>query len=147
MTPGLSSASAYSLVKTDVITSYSIHYTKLYEEGEYFVSDVLEITKRAYPFRDVTKQDIEAVLEMLAGDYEHDKNIPVRPRLLYDRIHESVEGDNYSRMLAVSAGGTIPDKGLFAVKTDVITSYSIHYTKLYELVIYTVQKKITKKHW
>ena len=37
--------------------------------------------------------------------------------MLYDRIHGRVEGDPYSRMLAVSAGGTIPDKGLYAVKT------------------------------
>jgi ATP-dependent Lhr-like helicase len=29
-----------------------------------------------------------------------------------------VEGDAYSRMLAVSAAGTIPDKGLFTVKTE-----------------------------
>lgn len=42
----------------------------------------------------------------------------MRPRLLYDRLHERVEGDGYSRMLAVSAGGTIPDKGLYAVKTE-----------------------------
>ena len=37
---------------------------------------------------------------MLAGDYEHERDIPVRPRILYDRIHEKVEGDGYSRMLA-----------------------------------------------
>ena len=35
-----------------------------------------------------------------------------------DRIHEKVEGDGYSRMLAISAGGTIPDKGLYTVKTE-----------------------------
>ena len=55
---------------------------------------------------------------MLAGDYEHAQDIPVRPRLLYDRIHETVEGDAYSRMLAISAGGTIPDRGLYTVKTQ-----------------------------
>jgi hypothetical protein len=55
---------------------------------------------------------------MLAGDYEHDRDIPVRPRVLYDRIHDRVDGDAYSRMLAVSAGGTIPDKGLYTVRTE-----------------------------
>ena len=53
-----------------------------------------------------------------AGDYEHGREIPVRPRVLYDRIHERVTGDAYSRMLAVAAGGTIPDKGLYAAKTE-----------------------------
>lgn len=84
----------------------------------YEVDDVMKLLPRAWPFRNVTREDVKAVLGMLAGDYEHKKDIPVRPRILYDRIHERVEGDAYSRMLAVSAGGTIPDKGLYTVKTE-----------------------------
>lgn len=84
----------------------------------YQVDEVMELLPRAYPFREVTKEDVKEVLRMLAGDYEHNRNIPVRPRLLYDRINERVEGDPYSRMLAISAGGTIPDKGLYTVKTQ-----------------------------
>ncbi|WP_368379419.1 DEAD/DEAH box helicase, partial [[Clostridium] symbiosum] len=72
----------------------------------YSVDDVMGILCRAYPFRRVTKEDVRAVLRMLAGDYEHSREIPVRPRILYDRIHDRVTGDNYSRMLAVAAGGT-----------------------------------------
>jgi ATP-dependent helicase Lhr and Lhr-like helicase len=84
----------------------------------YDVEDVLEILTRSYTFRDVTKEDVRSVLCMLAGDYEHDRNIPVRPRVLYDRIHDHVIGDPYSRMLAISAAGTIPDKGELTVKTE-----------------------------
>ncbi len=84
----------------------------------YSIDDVMEILPGAYPFREVTREDVKDVLCMLAGDYEHERNIPVRPRVLYDRIHERVEGDAYSRMLAVSAGGTIPDRGLYTVKTE-----------------------------
>lgn len=84
----------------------------------YGLDEVMEILPRAYPFRGVTRGDVKDVLCMLAGDYEHERDIPVRPRILYDRIHERVEGDPYSRMLAVSAGGTIPDRGLYAVKTE-----------------------------
>lgn len=84
----------------------------------YELSEVMEILPRAWSFRHITREDVKAVLAMLAGDYEHEKDIPARPRVLYDRIHERVEGDGYSRMLAVSAGGTIPDKGLYTVKTQ-----------------------------
>ena len=84
----------------------------------YEVDEVMEILPRAWPFRRVTKEDVKALLAMLAGDYEHKREVPVRPRVLYDRIHERVEGDGYSRMLAVSGGGTIPDKGLYAVRTE-----------------------------
>ena len=83
----------------------------------YTLDDVMHVLSRAYPFQDVTREDVHDVLCMLAGDYEHKRDIPVRPRLLYDRIHEQVHGDPYSRMLATSAGGTIPDKGLYTVRT------------------------------
>lgn len=84
----------------------------------YEMADVMEILPRAWPFRKVTEEEVKRVLGMLAGDYEHEREVPVRPRILYDRIHGHVEGDGYSRMLAVSAGGTIPDKGLYTVRTE-----------------------------
>lgn len=94
------------------------HLVSMAAFGSYTLDEVLEILPRAWPFRNLTKEDVKSVLGMLAGDYEHSQDIPVRPRVLYDRIHEKVEGDGYSRMLAVSAGGTIPDKGLYAVRTE-----------------------------
>ncbi len=84
----------------------------------YSVTEVMPILSRAYPFMFVTEEDVKSVLRMLAGDYEHDRDIPVRPRILYDRINERVAGDTYSRMLAVSSGGTIPDTGQFAVRLE-----------------------------
>lgn len=94
------------------------HLVSMAAFKSYTLDEVMEILPRAWPFRAVTREDVEAVLEMLAGDYEHKRDVPVRPRVLYDRIHAVVEGDGYSRMLAVSAGGTIPDKGLYAVRTE-----------------------------
>ncbi|ABX41095.1 DEAD/DEAH box helicase [Lachnoclostridium phytofermentans] len=94
------------------------HLVSMATGDGYEVQEVLDILARAYPFREVTLKDIHDVLKMLAGDYEHEREIPVRPRILYDRIHDRVEGDPYSRMLAVSAGGTIPDKGLYQVKSE-----------------------------
>lgn len=94
------------------------HLVSMANGDGYEIDEAMEILARAYPFKDITKEDVKEVLCMLAGDYEHERNVPVRPRILYDRIHERVDGDPYSRMLAVSAGGTIPDKGLFTVKTE-----------------------------
>lgn len=86
--------------------------------ASYQLDEVMPLLQRAYPFRAVTRDDVHAVLCMLAGDFEHARDKPARPRLLYDRINGFIQGDAYSRMLAVSAGGTIPDKGLYAVKTE-----------------------------
>lgn len=94
------------------------HLVSIAANREYQVEGIMPVLKRAYPFRKLKIEDVRSVLRMLAGDYEHERNEPVRPRLLYDRIHDHVEGDSYSRMLAVAAGGTIPDRGMFAVKTE-----------------------------
>lgn len=94
------------------------HLVSMAAASEYTVEDVMDILARAWSFREVTKQDVASVLRMLAGDYEHKREVPARPRILYDRIHGRVTGDPYSRMLAVAAGGTIPDKGLYAAKTE-----------------------------
>lgn len=94
------------------------HLVSMAAFKSYEIDEVMEILPRAWPFYQITREDVKAVLSMLAGDYEHEKDIPARPRILYDRIHERVEGDGYSRMLAVSAGGTIPDKGLYTVRNE-----------------------------
>lgn len=93
------------------------HLISMAVGDDYNLGDVMALLARAYPFRSVTRDDVRAVLAMLAGDHEHRQDIPVRPRVLYDRIHEQIKGDAYSRMLAVSTGGTIPDRGLYAVRT------------------------------
>jgi len=94
------------------------HLVSMASGGGYQVDEVMEIVKRAYPFRDITLADVHSVLGMLAGDYEHKRDIPVRPRILYDRINGRVEGDAYSRLLAISTGGTIPNKGMYAVRAE-----------------------------
>ncbi len=94
------------------------HLVSMSAFKSYEIDEVMKILPRAWSFRNVTKEDVKSILNMLAGDYEHKREISVRPRILYDRIHEKVEGDGYSRMLAVSAGGTIPDKGLYTVRTE-----------------------------
>ena len=94
------------------------HLVSMAAGDGYTVGDAMETLSRAYPFREVTEDDVKSILQMLAGDYEHSRDIPVRPRILYDRVNGRVEGDAYSRMLAVSTGGTIPDTGMFTCKTE-----------------------------
>jgi ATP-dependent Lhr-like helicase len=58
--------------------------------------------------------ELVGVLSMLSGDYEHDEDMPRSPMITWDRINNTVKGNSYSKMLALS-GGTIPDKGYFGV--------------------------------
>ena len=68
------------------------HLVSMAAFKSYELDEVMEMLPRAWPFRHVTREEVKAVLGMLAGDYEHSHDIPVRPRILYDRIHERVGG-------------------------------------------------------
>ena len=94
------------------------HMVSMATAGTYTVDDVMVLLPHAYPFREVSREDVRGILHMLAGDYEHERDLPVRPRVIYDRINDRVEGDAYSRMLAASSPGTIPDTGMYAARTQ-----------------------------
>ena len=91
------------------------HLVSMAAMGEWTVDELLHLVRGAWPYREISKEQIMGVLGMLAGDYEHSEDQPARPRVLYDRIHETVSGDEYSRMLALRSGGTIPDRGWYRV--------------------------------
>ncbi len=93
----------------------SQHLVSMAAAGAYTVDEAVEILSRAYAYRRLASEDVKAVLGMLSGDYERMDDRPVKPRVVYDRLSGRVSGDAYTRMLALSAGGTIPDRGWFAV--------------------------------
>ena len=93
------------------------HLVSMASGDGYHVYEAEEILKRAYNFNKITRTELEGVLRFLAGDFEHELDNPVRPRVLYDRINGHVLGDAYSRLLALSAGGTIPDRGWYTVRS------------------------------
>lgn len=79
------------------------------------VDEALKTVNGAWNFRNVTREEMEGVLRMLAGDFEHAREAPVRPRLIYDRINGVISADGYTRMLAFSNVGAIPDRGWYGV--------------------------------
>lgn len=83
-------------------------------QGKWTEADILEVIRGAWSYRDLKESDFRKVLAMLAGDFEHMEDIPAKPRIYWDRQNRTLEGTGYSRMLAVSSSGTIPDRGYFA---------------------------------
>ncbi|MGE5289632.1 MAG: DNA glycosylase AlkZ-like family protein, partial [Micromonosporaceae bacterium] len=78
--------------------------------------DALEgVVRRAQPFRTLSRQVLEAVLDMLAGRYPSDQFAELRPRVVWDRVTGTLRGRPGGQRLAVTSGGTIPDRGLFGV--------------------------------
>ena len=93
----------------------SQHLLAMAVSEEITVEEALETANGAWNFRNIEKDELEDVLRMLAGDFEHDREKPVRPRLIYDRINGVFRGDSYTRMLAFANIGTIPDRGWYGV--------------------------------
>lgn len=91
------------------------HLVSMAAAADYTASEALMLLRRTWSYRALEMDRLEGVLRMLAGDFEHERDLPVRPRVLYDRLTGSVSGDSYTRMLACSSGGTIPDRGWFPV--------------------------------
>ncbi len=52
---------------------------------------------------------------MLAGAYPSDEFAELKPRVTWDRLTDVIEGRSDARVVAVTSGGTIPDRGLYPV--------------------------------
>src|SRR5437660_2365015 len=81
------------------------------------VDEVAEVAGGAYPFADCSRAVLESVLDMLAGRYPSDEFAELRPRIVWDRANDTLRARPGARMLAVTSGGTIPDRGLYGVFT------------------------------
>ncbi len=77
-------------------------------------AELLELVRRAYPYRKLALEDYDAILDMLSegiaarrgryGAYLH-----------RDRVHGRLRGRRGSRMMAITSGGAIPETAAFTV--------------------------------
>jgi ATP-dependent helicase Lhr and Lhr-like helicase len=84
-------------------------------QEEIRVDDLHRLVTRAHPFRDLSRTQLENVLDMLAGRYPSDEFAELRPRIVWDRTGGTIRAREGARRLAVTNAGTIPDRGLFGV--------------------------------
>ena len=52
---------------------------------------------------------------MLSGRYPSDEFADLKPRVVWDRQTDEVASRNDARVVAITSGGTIPDRGLYGV--------------------------------
>ncbi|MEU3773381.1 ATP-dependent helicase [Streptomyces sp. NPDC032472] len=79
------------------------------------LDELLALVRRAAPFAALPESAFTGVLDMLAGRYPSDAFAELRPRVVWDRVAGTVTGRPGAQRLAVTSGGTIPDRGLFGV--------------------------------
>lgn len=82
---------------------------------DFDVDATFDTVRRAMPFRKLTREMFESVLDMLSGRYPSDDFAELRPRVVWDRGQGTVSARSNARLLAVTNPGTIPDRGLYTV--------------------------------
>ena len=86
-------------------------------DGGSTVDDVARMARGAYPFADLSDDVLHGLLDLLAGRYPSDEFAELKPRITWDRLTGQLRPRPGARMLAVTSGGTIPDRGLYTVTT------------------------------
>jgi ATP-dependent Lhr-like helicase len=79
------------------------------------VEEWFETVRRSAPFSTLPRSAYEATLDLLAGRYPSDEFAELRPRIVWDRVAGTLAGRPGAQRLAVTSGGTIPDRGMFGV--------------------------------
>jgi len=96
----------------DILAQHTVAVAAL---DEWNVDDWFSIVRRSLPYADLPRSAFDATLDLLAGRYPSDEFADLRPRIIWDRDAGTISGRRGSQLLAVTSGGSIPDRGLFGV--------------------------------
>ena len=100
----------------DVLAQQIVAMSVSEEEGqELSVPELHELVRRAYPYAELSRELLDNVLDMLDGRYPSEEFAELRPRIVWDRVNDTIRPRKGSRQLAVTNAGTIPDRGLYGV--------------------------------
>jgi len=79
------------------------------------VDDLHALVTRTHTYAELSRAQLENVLDMLDGRYPSSEFAELRPRIVWDRVAGTIRPRRGARALAVTNAGTIPDRGLFMV--------------------------------
>jgi len=96
----------------DVLAQHLVSMAAL---DEWKVDEVEAVVTATQSFHDLSREQLENVLDMLDGRYPSDRFAELRPRIVWDRIDDTIHGRKGARQLVVTNAGTIPDRGLYGV--------------------------------
>ncbi len=96
----------------DVLAQHLVSIAAL---DEWEVDEVERLVTATEPFSDLSREQLENVLDMLDGRYPSDRFAELRPRIVWDRTKGTIHGRKGARQLVVTNAGTIPDRGLYGV--------------------------------
>ncbi|MCU1395396.1 MAG: box helicase [Ilumatobacteraceae bacterium] len=98
----------------DVLAQQIVAYAAA-APGDVSLDAVSAMVRRCACFADLSDELLHNTLDLLAGRYPSEEFNELRPRIVWDRINNTIRAREGSKRLAVTSGGTIPDRGLFGV--------------------------------
>ena len=110
--PARSSRCACPTNPLDVLAQQIVAATAL---DAWAVDDLVRPRTPQRAVRHAAPRAYDATLDLLAGRYPCDEFAELRPRIVWDRVAGTLTGRPGAQRLAVTSGGTIPDRGLFGV--------------------------------
>jgi ATP-dependent Lhr-like helicase len=81
---------------------------------DWSTASLYDLARGAYAYRDLARPSFDLVLEMLAGRFRA-VGSNLRARIAWDRVNDRLSALPGSRLLALSNGGTITDRGAYGV--------------------------------
>jgi len=99
----------------DVLAQQIVAMAAGAEEEPLPVPELHDLVRRAYPYADLSRELLNQVLDMLDGRYPSEEFGDLRPRIVWDRVEDTIRPRRGARQLAVTNAGTIPDRGLYGV--------------------------------
>jgi ATP-dependent Lhr-like helicase len=99
----------------DVLAQQVVAMAAAEEEGVVSVDELYALITRTHTYAELTRGQLENVLDMLDGRYPSSEFAELRPRIVWDRVAGHIRARKGARQLAVANAGTIPDRGLYTV--------------------------------
>jgi ATP-dependent Lhr-like helicase len=97
----------------DVLAQHIVAHVAMHPDCS--VASVTAMIRRCANFAELSDEVRNNVLDLLAGRYPSEEFRDLRPRIVWDRIADTLRARDGAQRLAVTNGGTIPDRGMFGV--------------------------------
>ena len=98
----------------DVLAQQIVAMAASAEDEPLRVDALAALLARTYTYAELSRAQLENVLDMLDGRYPSEEFGELRPRIVWDRVDGTIRARKGARALAITNAGTIPDRGLYS---------------------------------
>lgn len=80
------------------------------------LDDVFALLRRSTPYHALPREQFDLLIDMLAGRYAGSRVRELKPRIVLDRINNTIRAHKGAVLALYNSGGTIPDRGYYQLR-------------------------------